>query len=91
MPETTFVIILETRPKTGFATFHIEYTKELLQEHNEYMFFQDMLKSNLRYSIVFLLQKLLKDGWKIIGQSQDETSLFYTLSITYKSTESDSD
>ena len=82
---STFVIILEVRPKSGFATFHIEYCKELLQEHNEYMFFQDMLKSSMRYSITFLLQKLLKDGWTIIGQSQNEISLFYTLSITYKS------
>jgi len=81
---STFVIILETRPSNGFATYHIEYCKELVQEHNEYMFFQDMLKSSLRYSITFLIQKLLTDGWVMLGQSQNSTSLFYTLSITYK-------
>ena len=83
----TFVIILETRPTHGFATFHIEYCKELLQTHSEYLFFQDMLKSNLRYSITFLLQKLLTDGWTVVGQSQGGGSLFYTLTITYKDTD----
>ena len=83
---STFVIILETRPTHGFATFHIEYCKELLQTHPEYLFFQDMLESNLRYSMTFLLQKLLTDGWTVVGQSQGGGSLFYTLKISYKDT-----
>lgn len=85
---STFVIIIEARPKNGFATYHIEYCKELIQETGKkYMFFQEMLKSNKRYSIAFLLQKLLNDGWNIVGQSQSDQSLLYTLMITYKSTE----
>jgi len=75
-----YVIIIEVRPEQNFIVYHINYTRELLTKHNKYIYFQDMLKSNIRYNASTLLQKLLEDGWDMIGQSQDKKSIYYTLS-----------
>ena len=74
-----FVIIVETRPEQNFIVYHIDYTPALITQHSKYMYFQDMLKSNIRYKISFFLQTLLDDDWEIVGQSQNRKSIFYTL------------
>jgi len=73
------VIIVETRPENGFIVYHIEYGSRLLTEKPEYMYFQDMLKSNIRYKTCFFLEQLFDKGWTLLGQSQDKKSIFYTL------------
>lgn len=73
------VIIVEVNLHKGFFVYHISYVSDLLKEHPEYLFFQDMLKSNIRYNISFFLAKMIADGWYIAGQSQDKHSLIYTL------------
>jgi hypothetical protein len=77
----TYVIVVEARPEQNFIVYHIEYSRELLINHNEYIFFQDMLKSNIRYTISVFLQKMLELGWDIIGQSQNKTSIYYTMRL----------
>ena len=81
---STFVIIVETRPDHNFVVFHIEYTKELLHNHPEYIFFQDMLKSNMRMKTTLFLQTMLERGWVLMAQSQNSASIFHTLSKEYK-------
>lgn len=75
-----YIIIVEVRPEQNFIVYHIEYTKDLLTNHNKYIYFQDMLKSNIRYKASFFLQQLLGEGWCLEGQSQCEKSIYYTLS-----------
>ena len=74
-----YVVIVETRPDHNFVVFHIEYDTLLLQKHTYYLFFQDMLSSGRRMKIAPFLQVMLQKGWSITGQSQNTTSLFYTL------------
>jgi len=74
-----YLIVLEVRPEQNFIVYHIDYTRSLLQNHNKYLYFQDMLKSNIRYKASFLLQQLLGEGWNMVGQSQNEKSIYYTL------------
>ena len=49
-----FVIIVETRPETASVVYHIQYTKLFLQKNPKYNYFSDMLKSNIRYNMIFL-------------------------------------
>ena len=74
-----FVIIVETRPETASVVYHIQYTKLFLQKNPKYNYFSDMLKSNIRYNMIFFLEQLLNEGWEIRGQSQNKNSMFYTL------------
>ena len=53
------------------------------------MYFQDMLSSNVRYKISFFLQTLLEEGWNLIGQSQNNSSIFYTLKNDFKEEETE--
>ena len=78
---STYVIVVETRPEQNFVVYHIEYSRDLLINHKELLFFQDMLKSNIRYTISLFLQKMLELGWEIIGQSQNKTSIYYTMRL----------
>ena len=48
-----FVIIVETRPETASVVYHIQYTKLFLQKNPKYNYFSDMLKSNIRYNMIF--------------------------------------
>ena len=80
---TSFVVIAECRPEQGFIVYHLEYSRDLIQDHNEYVFFQDMLKSNIRYRTSTFIEKMLGLGWDIVGQSQNNLSIFYTLQKTY--------
>jgi len=75
----SFVILVEVVLKKGYAIEHLNYTPELISTYPEYFFFQDMLKSNIRYNISFFLGKMINDGWIIAGQSQDKHRLVYTL------------
>jgi len=77
----TFVILVEINLSKGFFVYHINYVPELLKEYPKYFFFQDMLKSSVRYNISFFLSSMINDGWRIVGQSQSNNSLFYTLSL----------
>jgi len=79
-----FVVIIEVKPETNFVVYHIEYSASLLTTHPKYMYFQDMLSSNVRYKISFFLQTLLEEGWNLIGQSQNNSSIFYTLKNDFK-------
>lgn len=82
----TYVIVVETRPEQNFIIYHIDYSRELIQNHHEYLFFQDMLKSNSRLTISLFLQKMLELGWDVIGQSQNNLSLYYTMKKIFKQT-----
>ncbi len=73
-------IIVETRPSNGFVVYHIEYTSELLSKYPEYSFFSDMLRTNLRMKTVLFLRTMESKGWRIDSQSQDTTSIYYTMS-----------
>lgn len=73
------IVIAECKTEQNFIVYHLEYSRDLIQTHNEYYFFQDMLKSNIRYRTATFLEKMLGLGWTIIGQSQNKTSIYYTL------------
>lgn len=75
----TFVIIVEVKPEMNFVVYHIEYDKELLRTHSEYLFFQDMLRSNMRMKISRFLQMMFERGWSLVSQSQNKKSMFYTM------------
>lgn len=77
----TFVIVIEVRTVSSFLIYHIEYDKELVMHHTEYLFFQDMLRSNLRMNICTFLPIMFKRGWTVVSQSQNANSLFYTLAV----------
>tara|TARA_B110000902_G_scaffold198174_1_gene224900 strand:+ start:302 stop:553 length:252 start_codon:yes stop_codon:yes gene_type:complete len=79
-----YVVIVEMKPDINFVVYHIEYEKELIQNHPEYMFFQDMLKSNMRMKGATFLRTMLEREWNIISQSQNNKSLYYTLSKHFK-------
>ena len=77
---SVYIIMVEVRPSNNFVVYHIEYDKELLQKHGEHLFFQDMLKSNLRMKISVFLQTMMTRNWTILLQSQNHESIFFTLS-----------
>lgn len=81
---SSYVVIVEMRPNTNFVVYHIEYEKELLQRHSEYIFFQDMLRSNLRMKGATFLRTMLEREWTVVSQSQNDESLYYTLSKQFK-------
>lgn len=74
-----FVVILEVRPDQKFVVYHIEYDKLLLQEHPEYLFFQEMLASDKRIKIAQFLQLMFDHDWVLLTQSQNVISVYYTL------------